>query len=162
MKLFQCGHPKTRANSNYRGNGSPRCRICRASQREARRVSQPEKFRARNYNSSRSRRFGKSWEIHWHTQIIRQKHRCAICRKKLERACQDHDHSCCPNLILVSGRRDRKSCGECLRGILCPFCNTRLGWVESLLLTIEVPVSLKFSWFIRAQNYLLYWKKVLR
>lgn len=40
----------------------------------------------------------------------------------------DHDHKCC------SGD---KSCGKCVRGILCPGCNTGMhyydkeGWVDN-------------------------------
>lgn len=37
----------------------------------------------------------------------------------------DHDRRCCPG---------RKSCGKCVRGLLCTVCNTRLGTFE---LTIE-------------------------
>lgn len=35
----------------------------------------------------------------------------------------DHDHSCCEG---------KKTCGECLRGVLCDFCNMALGRVEKI------------------------------
>jgi hypothetical protein len=32
----------------------------------------------------------------------------------------DHDHYCCPSV---------KTCGKCIRGLLCSGCNTALGYV---------------------------------
>jgi len=51
--------------------------------------------------------------------------RCAICRTSTPGGKRswhiDHDHECCPTA---------KTCGKCIRGILCSHCNTRLAWFE--------------------------------
>jgi hypothetical protein len=47
---------------------------------------------------------------------------CAICGsndpKGRGRFHVDHDHACCPG---------KTSCGKCVRGLLCHFCNLMLG-----------------------------------
>jgi hypothetical protein len=51
-----------------------------------------------------------------------QGRRCAICRAEKSGNKKDwavdHDHACC---------RGAKSCGKCIRGILCSLCNMGLG-----------------------------------
>lgn len=50
---------------------------------------------------------------------------CAVCGTppKEDRALAvDHDHSCCPS--------SRKTCGRCIRGLLCLNCNAALGHVN--------------------------------
>ena len=48
---------------------------------------------------------------------------CKICHKPpvVERLCVDHNHSCCPGL---------KSCGKCIRGLICRRCNSMLGFAD--------------------------------
>jgi hypothetical protein len=52
---------------------------------------------------------------------------CAICRRSetltirgaLVSLAVDHDHHCCPE--------SKRSCGACIRGLLCSHCNVAVG-----------------------------------
>lgn len=46
---------------------------------------------------------------------------CACCEKAYDKYDIDHDHACCPG--------DR-SCGKCVRGIICHGCNCALGYIK--------------------------------
>lgn len=64
---------------------------------------------------------------------------CFICRRPEEdkrRFSVDHDHRCCP-------KNEGKTCGQCVRGLLCQNCNALLGFAQD---NLEI--------LARAQDYL--------
>lgn len=71
--------------------------------------------------------------------IERQDGVCAICfsePSQKKSLCVDHDHKCCDG---------QRSCGECVRGLLCVKCNTLIGLADD---NVEV--------LMRAVRYLLH------
>jgi len=62
-----------------------------------------------------------------------QQSKCLICKrhqsKFKKKFAVDHDHSCCP----TSG----KSCGKCIRGLLCTDCNILLGNARENIETLQ-------------------------
>jgi hypothetical protein len=56
---------------------------------------------------------------------------CKICgneEKQNRRLSVDHDHSCCAG---------SNSCGKCIRGLLCAYCNKTLGMVKDDIQTLQ-------------------------
>jgi hypothetical protein len=108
---LECGRRKpTSEFSTHYGSGLPRpyCKDCNA-----------EKVRLGHYNITREF-LDRLWSY--------QGERCAVCEAELAANARslhiDHDHACC------AGRR---SCGECVRGLVCSNCNVYgLAWYEGL------------------------------
>lgn len=68
-------------------------------------------------------------EARFHQMLEEQDYACGICKELFtpgQRICIDHDHKCCP--VPPNGRT--RSCGKCVRGLLCVRCNTWLGWMD--------------------------------
>lgn len=93
--------------------------------RAAQRASDPEKVRRSEQRTAMKVRYGITWD-RYEEMFVAQGGLCAICRKpetttikdRIARLGVDHDHACCPG---------KKSCGKCIRGLLCARCNTMLG-----------------------------------
>lgn len=56
--------------------------------------------------------------------LAAQNNKCAVCERELESRWHtniDHDHACCPG---------KKSCGKCIRALLCSSCNQGIGYLQ--------------------------------
>jgi hypothetical protein len=58
---------------------------------------------------------------------------CAICglEPTSRRLAVDHDHACCPG---------EKSCGKCVRGLLCTNCNLGIGAAQDNIAILEAMI----------------------
>jgi hypothetical protein len=130
-KELDCFHNSSRSKDGKQGA----CIECRKDYRER----QPEKtkekhrqysvnWRVNNPQRSAFVDFKNSIRIYnllpeqYYVLLADQNYGCAICGKSPEengtRLAVDHDHACCPG--------DR-SCGNCVRALLCRDCNRGLG-----------------------------------
>lgn len=122
----------------WKNNRSGFCRLCyeknrpRAIKGTAEHKAAVE--RSKNYYSQNveklrhvpvENRFGLSKE-QYNEMLEAQEYRCAICRKHRDEFSKnfavDHDHSCCPVI-----KQNKKTCGKCVRSLLCEQCNQGLG-----------------------------------
>jgi hypothetical protein len=91
------------SHANTADKLQPRCKECRS-----------DNARFENYGITRDQ---------YSRMLNEQRNRCAICKTLSvgKDFAVDHDHSCCPG---------RKSCGNCIRGLLCNGCNLAIGYMR--------------------------------
>jgi hypothetical protein len=87
-----------------------------------------------------------SWQVMWTRHRLRreqyeellagQEGGCAICGitqcESGNRFSIDHDHSCCPG---------ERSCGECIRGLLCSACNRMISNARDSVETLKAGIA---------------------
>jgi hypothetical protein len=125
--------------TDFRGQAPHFCEVCRPYAKRDRAREDSKKFRASHRESLNeqkrrayahdSRPFQSARMKTWYSItlddfeaiLLAQGNACAFCRRPPEdntkRFHVDHDHACCPG---------RVSCGKCIRGLLCHFCNSSL------------------------------------
>lgn len=116
-------------NSSSKDGYRADCKTCLRVQKRAYNLANQEKIQARmreygivnadKLKDAYLRRFYNITLAEYMEIFEAQGGLCMICRKKHEMALSvDHDHACCPGL---------RSCGKCVRGLLCHHCNIGLG-----------------------------------
>lgn len=125
-------------NQRNRYCHQPQCKECRKAQRRADTATKAKDAAKRRHKYAtdpayreRQREIGLKYRYgvtpeKFEELSAAQDGKCAICQIPLAEArgkgaVVDHDHNCCPG---------SKTCGECIRGVLCAHCNTALGMFE--------------------------------
>lgn len=134
--------------------GNPEYKKRNADKAKKDRLENPEYFKAREF-AREMKKYNTT--VEWYRdRLIEQSGLCAICSHlshhhgTLQRLQVDHDHTCCD--------LKTKSCGECLRGLLCADCNVLLSYLERFLKEASV-VAERHTWTRRALNYIEDYKK---
>jgi hypothetical protein len=104
----------------------PWCKKCR-SQRSKSDYEGPVK---------KNTRYLKTYNIsldEYNNKLQEQDGKCCICKNTCDRTLSvDHDRSCCS---------DNKSCGKCIRGLLCRHCNLLLGNAKDKIETLKSAIE---------------------
>ena len=109
------------------------CKKCASLRTIKHQKSNPEMFKKRKRKYSISQ-YGIT--VEQYDEILRiQEYSCAICKTSQNKFNKnlnvDHDHLCCP---------EKKSCGRCVRGLLCPSCNLMIGLSKDNKQTLEYAI----------------------
>lgn len=100
-------------------NVMPRCKPCHNRQ--------TDEWRLAKHGGRRQARLYETWgltEEAYLALLEQQGGVCFICQRAPQPGKHldvDHDHACCPS---------NRSCGKCVRGLLCRSCNSGLHMVE--------------------------------
>lgn len=107
------------------------CKSCNSKRAQKHAKENPEMFRTRVRKYS-IKKYGISYD-EYQNILKKQNNCCAVCGISFDTINEnphvDHDHLCCSTPI--------KSCGVCVRGILCRRCNMFLGTVSDDIMILK-------------------------
>lgn len=105
------------------------CKSCAAVRSRASHAANPERRKLTSRKCELNTKYRMTLN-QYDTMLADQDGRCLICNRvetslanggEVRRLTVDHDHACCPG---------KRSCGKCIRGLLCNRCNHAIGKLE--------------------------------
>ena len=121
------GHEKTPENTSPHGS----CKICHRVRDANWKINHPVARLA----IARKHMNGLADE-QYQALLAKQHNKCLICsivfnaEPKTSTPCIDHDHACCPRI-------GKRTCGKCIRGVICYGCNVMLGFSKENITTLQ-------------------------
>jgi len=127
--ICDCGKTSVIPTSTLKATSSCGCDIEYAARsgatRKSRNISAPRNV------SHLKRTFGLSVEEFERRRMV-QDNKCRICKEVfVVTPSVDHDHTCCSS---------QRSCGKCIRGLLCKRCNAALGGFHDQIDLLETAI----------------------
>ena len=130
MEVCERGHEQSPENIvQFASRSYSQCRLChREDGRKSRKALKqkfPERWKVYLRRRNLAKRFNISLE-QYEALLAKQNYCCAGCGKHQDvvgTLSVDHDHRCCPDR--------NKTCGNCIRGLLCKICNFAVGCAKN-------------------------------
>lgn len=127
LRCTRCGEEKPCDQFSKNGQAVGRggrhfyCKPCAQQYERERYARDPEAFKQKARRGVMKYKYGIT--VEQYDEMVRQREgRCDICKTVPSGRLQlDHDHSCCPG---------QRTCGKCIRGLLCQPCNVLLGLAQ--------------------------------
>ena len=145
----KCGEEKSCDNGFYRDGSRLRaeCKRCTINSRAEFRKANSERVNASRRLAYRSKdaaaRRAQTLMSYYGLTVadvekyLERQNGCAVCHRSEPGTSRwwhvDHDHSCCPE--------SARSCGQCVRGILCHRCNLMLGQARDSVETLRSAID---------------------
>lgn len=111
------------------------CKSCNSKRAQQHAKDNPEMFKIR-IRKYAIKKYGIEYQDYLKI-IEKQNNKCAICNISFNKINKqphiDHNHSCCSEKI--------KSCGQCIRGLLCGKCNLLLGIANDDIMLLEKAIG---------------------
>ncbi len=102
------------------------CKKCNAAYYREYYKKYPERYKEKSRRQKSYRRH-KINDEQYEYLISKYNGLCHLCLNN-KATMVDHDHSCCPT---------SRSCGKCVRGVLCSSCNTAIGMLKENLEVVD-------------------------